>query len=132
MKVVLRGSRFQAQLRLLMMNDECFYGCKSLEEVIFTDDSKLRHIGKYAFYRSGLKKIRIPSTVETLDDYCFYGWKSLEEVIFPDDSKLRCIGRNRPTFAHVGVLPGTKPAPVHRRSLVIQATEKVPVVSHRE
>ena len=35
---------------------ECFKGCKSLREVIFADDSKLRHIGEDAFSGSGLKK----------------------------------------------------------------------------
>ena len=37
------------------IDEGCFYGCGSLEEVIFADDSKLRRISNRAFACSGLK-----------------------------------------------------------------------------
>ena len=96
--VVLRESQFQAKLKLLMIG-RCFYWCRSLEEVIFADDSKLRHIGKEAFKWSGLKKITIPSGVETLDNEFFSGCKSLEEVIFANDCKHGRIGKEKKLVA---------------------------------
>ena len=83
------------------INANCYKNCKSLEEVIFTNDSKLRHIGRNAFKKSGLKKIRIPREVETLGDECFEGSTFLAEVISADDSKLRRIGNRTFEISHL-------------------------------
>jgi hypothetical protein len=40
--------------------DECFYGCSSICEVIFSSNSKIKEIGDGCFFRSGLKSIGIP------------------------------------------------------------------------
>jgi hypothetical protein len=60
----------------------CFYGRRSLCEVVFESDSKLKEIGDYAFEGSGIKTIRIPRDIEKIGKKCFYGCESLSEVTF--------------------------------------------------
>ena len=55
------------------LDGSCFHTCKSLEEVIFADDSKLHRIGKEAFAESGLKNITIPREVD-IDESAFPSW----------------------------------------------------------
>ena len=74
-----------------VIESRCFQRFMSLKEVIFTNDSKLRHTSENAFSQSDLVKITIPSEVETLDYFCVYRCTSLEEAIFSNDSKLHHI-----------------------------------------
>ncbi|MDR1982328.1 MAG: leucine-rich repeat domain-containing protein [Holosporaceae bacterium] len=74
-----------------IIGEKCFMDCKSLNEVIFEDNSSLRQIDKMAFSYSGLESIRIPATVEFIGMGCFRYCKSLREVIFEGDSNLREI-----------------------------------------
>jgi hypothetical protein len=72
----------------------CFCECKSLNEVIFESESKLKEIGQSAFRDSGLSgSIRIPNSVEKLGPRCFCGCRDLCEVIFESRSKLKEIGK---------------------------------------
>jgi hypothetical protein len=64
------------------ISDGCFYGCKSLHGVTLEPGSKLQHIEKHAFSSSGLKSIRIPSSLEYIGERCFYLCGSLSEIIF--------------------------------------------------
>jgi hypothetical protein len=59
----------------------CFSDCRSLNEIIFEGDCNLKRIDKEAFRWSGLKSIRIPSTVEFIGESCFSDC-SLNEVTF--------------------------------------------------
>jgi hypothetical protein len=43
-----------------------FRGCKSLESILFENDSKLTRIEEAAFSQSGLKSIVIPSSIEVV------------------------------------------------------------------
>ena len=54
--------------------------------------SSLKLIGKRAFYRSGVRVIHIPHSVEKLCESCFYGCKSLSRVTFGECSSLKVIG----------------------------------------
>ena len=65
------------------------YCCTSLEEVIFADGSKVRHIGKNAFAGSGLKKIRIPREVDIADN-AFLGCEDVEICRNEDKFVLDC------------------------------------------
>jgi hypothetical protein len=65
-----------------MFGKYCFSECKSLCEVVFESNSKLREIDDLALSSSGIKTIRIPSNVEMFGKHCFSGCKSLYEVVF--------------------------------------------------
>ena len=69
-----KNGTFRIDSSVEIIEAGCFSGCKSLEEVIFADVSKLGRIGKSAFKESGLKGITIPSEVELGSDafpsYC--------------------------------------------------------------
>jgi hypothetical protein len=54
----------------------------------FESDSRLERIEEYAFYESGLKSIKIPSSLVVFDKSIFCGCKSLESVTFESDSRL--------------------------------------------
>jgi hypothetical protein len=71
-----------------------FFGCKSLLEVIFESGSQLQRIGCYAFRKSGIQYIRIPSSVEYIGECCFKGCESLSEVTFESGCKLQRIDKD--------------------------------------
>jgi hypothetical protein len=52
----------------------------SLCEITFECGSKLQRIGEYAFYRTDIKIIQIPSNVEFIGDHCSYECDSLCEI----------------------------------------------------
>jgi hypothetical protein len=47
---------------VFVLGKSSFYGCKSLESVTFESVSRLERIEAFAFERSGLKSIEIPSS----------------------------------------------------------------------
>jgi hypothetical protein len=49
----------------------CFRDCKSLCEIVFESDSKLKQIGSFALRDSGLRMVRISSSVENTESGCF-------------------------------------------------------------
>jgi hypothetical protein len=59
--------------------------------VIFENASRLERIGEYAFQRSGLKSIEIPSSVVVLGKWCFFQCTSLESVTFERGSRMERI-----------------------------------------
>lgn len=82
-----------------------FAGCRNLEEVVlpdtieavggnaFYDTEKLqeinlseglKEIGEYAFYRSGLRILDVPDSVEKIGNYAFSGCDHLKIVILPN------------------------------------------------
>jgi hypothetical protein len=75
-----------------IISDGCFCDCESLCAIVFESNSELKRIGDYAFSGSGIKSIRIPSSVENIGEKCFFDCKGLCEVFFNSDSKLKEIG----------------------------------------
>ena len=63
----------------------CAFSCSALESVTF--GSGLKKISGSAFDATQLKRVVIPSTVETIGDVAFAGCKSLEEVVIEDGVK---------------------------------------------
>ncbi|MDR1334494.1 MAG: leucine-rich repeat domain-containing protein [Holosporaceae bacterium] len=62
----------------------CFWGCTSLEAVIFEENSRLTEIGEWAFNDcSALKSIFIPSSVTSLGMCCFSNCHALESICIP-------------------------------------------------
>jgi hypothetical protein len=61
---------------------------KSLSSVTFDPDTKVSRFDPYAFCKSGLTSIHIPSSVEVISKYCFSKCKSLASVTFDSDTKV--------------------------------------------
>jgi hypothetical protein len=60
------------------LGEQSFYGCESLESVTFESGSRLERIEGFAFSRSGLTSIEIPSSVVVLGKGSFRVCESLE------------------------------------------------------
>jgi hypothetical protein len=73
------------------IGEYCFsgdvYRSGSLCEITFESGSQLRRIDDRAFRNTGLKRIRIPSSVEFIGEYCFCECKSLCEITFEGSVK---------------------------------------------
>lgn len=67
------------------VGDEAFANCKTLVEVKFAPDSKLKRIGNGAFSGcSNLTTCPIPDKVKTIGRHAFDGCKSLRKIAIPD------------------------------------------------
>ena len=61
---------------------ESAFRASSLTHVTFAGNSDLRAIGSNAFYRSALREITIPESVEEIQSWAFYGCANLTKVTF--------------------------------------------------
>ena len=62
-----------------------FYNCTSLKKVVFSDNTSISSIGRYAFNQcSSLKAITIPDGISTLNSYTFANCTNLRVVVFPN------------------------------------------------
>lgn len=69
-----------------------FAGCTNLEEVVFTEPSKIEVLPFELFVNcSSLKTINIPSSVKEIKPLCFAGCAALTHVVIPEGVEL--IGR---------------------------------------
>lgn len=63
-----------------------FDACDIIENVSFSENSKLETIDKFAFYRcTKLKNISLPKSLKKVGDCAFHTCKSLKELILPED-----------------------------------------------
>lgn len=74
---------------------------KSLKEISFLPDSKLKEIKKRTFSYASIKSITIPSNVESIKNSAFEFCKYLKFVDFDENSKLRIIETN--AFANTSI-----------------------------
>jgi hypothetical protein len=76
-----------------VIGEHSFSSCGTLNELTFEAPSSLQGIGDCAFFRSSLKQIQIPPSVERLGWSCFASCAQLEIVAFvsPSQSRLRSI-----------------------------------------
>lgn len=66
------------------IEEQAFYGCQNLIEVKFAECSKLKRIGKEAFYHFHLlKPIKIPESVKFIGEGAFRNCSNLDNVILP-------------------------------------------------
>ncbi|MGN0783959.1 MAG: leucine-rich repeat protein, partial [Christensenellales bacterium] len=63
-----------------------FYGCSSLEN--FTIPSFVTSIKTYSLYKTGIKKLVIPSGIKEIGNYAFASNVNLEEVTFEENTEL--------------------------------------------
>lgn len=59
-----------------------FYGTPNLKEITIPDS--VRYLGKYAFYRSGIKKAVIGDGISAIKSYTFGNCKNLSSVTLPE------------------------------------------------
>jgi hypothetical protein len=64
--------------------DDYTFQDSPLEDIEFSENSKLTIIGEYAFADSKLKSITIPNSVTTIGSYAFYYCTSLTEIHIPN------------------------------------------------
>jgi ERCC4-type nuclease len=64
-----------------------FFGCSSLNDIVFSSDSHLRVIDEFCECTS-LCRIEIPSSVEVVSENGFREYTSLNEIVFSSDSHL--------------------------------------------
>jgi hypothetical protein len=74
-----------------VIGKNCFYGCKSVCEVVFERGSRLRLIEDGAFRGTGARKVIIPASVEVVGQYSFLCCFNLCEVLFEEGSELKEI-----------------------------------------
>ncbi|MDE5601898.1 MAG: leucine-rich repeat domain-containing protein, partial [Clostridia bacterium] len=90
--------------RVTFIGEYTFYQCEGLESISFGENSKLKHIGDFAFQYMGAKEITIPNSVSngnvTVDasgnqqfrigigTKAFYGMKNVEVINFEDGGTL--------------------------------------------
>ena len=78
---------------ITVIGTNCFRRCSELERVTFEAGSRLKRIGRSAFfYCKDLKEIAIPASVEEIGDGCFEKCVNLERVTFEAGSRLKRIG----------------------------------------
>ena len=73
-------SRINIPDSVTVIDKRAFIGCEDLKHVIFTQASKLRHIGSYAFSRSSIRYIQIPNSVSYIGKQCFLGCIYLSDM----------------------------------------------------
>lgn len=76
------------------INSFAFYKCESLESIMIPNDSNLRTIEEFAFYRTSIDYIRIPKTVRKIGTGAFGYCQKLSTVIIPTDSELTTIEKS--------------------------------------
>jgi hypothetical protein len=108
---------FAIRKEIKVIDDFCFEGCQSLQQIFFEEGTQLQRIGKNAFHNTSLTSIQIPSTVTCIDDQCFYECHHLCEVAFEFPSHLQVIDsalQNQPygVFAETSIRSIRIPAKV--------------------
>ncbi len=80
--------------RITEIEPYAFYGCSSIEEIIFEDESLLNTIGNYAFSKcsSANNKLIIPDNVTSIGEYTFNECTKLTGLEL--DNNLTSIGQH--------------------------------------
>ena len=79
-----------AEVNITALPTQAFYKSTNVEHLILP--KTLTTIGKEMFYRSKLKSVVIPASVETIEAAAFKGCSSLATVTFEKGSQLKTIG----------------------------------------
>lgn len=74
------------------IENDAFQYTSALKELVFQSPSSFKKMGTWVFVNSGLEKLELPASLETLGAAAFYGCKKLKTVTVADQSKLTNIG----------------------------------------
>lgn len=75
------------------IGEDAFGSCTSLKVITFAENSRLKTIGKWAFFKTAVETVKIPASVETMTT-SFMKCESLATVTFEEGSVLKTIGNN--------------------------------------
>ena len=90
-----------AEVNITALPTQAFYKSTNVEHLILP--KTLTTIGKEMFYRSKLKSVVIPASVETIEAAAFMGCSSLATVTFEKGSQLKTIGGDYSSSYYYGV-----------------------------
>jgi hypothetical protein len=76
------------------IGDHFCYDCKSLKNITFPKQSRLKNIGHSFCYSTRLEELILPAYVESIGDYFCYECESLKNITFPKESSLKNIGHS--------------------------------------
>lgn len=86
-------TKFSLNKSTIMISDRAFMDCENLKKIDFKDNSKLKHIGKEAFYSCDqLESLKFPRSLESIGDWAMFFCRNLTSVTIPDNIKR--IGDN--------------------------------------
>lgn len=57
--------RFQFQKSVKIIDDNAFYNCNDMNDVIFSKECELTYIGKYEFSNTGIRRLEIHRLFKT-------------------------------------------------------------------
>jgi riboflavin biosynthesis pyrimidine reductase len=86
---------------LISIGTEAFYGCGTLESVIFDEHSRITRIDARAFMYSGIQKISFPKSLLVIEESAFLGCRELASVTFEAGSQLTDIKAYAFTFTNI-------------------------------
>ena len=73
------------------IDNDAFQAAVALKEITFDEPSKLKRIGTWAFFNTGLESLRLPVSLETLGSAAFRENNKLKTVTVAASSKLKKI-----------------------------------------
>ena len=90
-----------AEVNITALPTQAFYKSTNVEHLILP--KTLTTIGKEMFYRSKLKSVVIPASVETIEAAAFMRCSKLATVTFEKGSQLKTIGGDYSSSYYYGV-----------------------------
>jgi hypothetical protein len=124
--------RFKVPASVEIIKESCFEGVKSLCELTFEGESRLKRIQKNAFRETSLRSVKIPASVEYIGSFCFYDCKVLSEVTFEPNSRLKEICEK--AFYGTALTDFRVPSSVEKNEAVVERESRDPwrtIVSDR-
>ncbi len=84
------------------IGDKAFYNCTNLSVVTFSDDSKCKYIGDYAFAETSVTSINMPKGIEEIGDRPFSKKKGNDDMEFVWINNLSCTADFPATLTKLG------------------------------
>lgn len=76
------------------IGNDAFQQTHNLKELVFQPTSTFKKMGTWAFVGSGLEKLELPASLETLGTAAFNGCTKLKTVTVADGSQLQMVGQS--------------------------------------
>jgi len=76
------------------IGNDAFQQTRNLKELVFQPTSTFKKMGTWTFVGSGLEKLELPASLETLGTAAFNGCTKLKTVTVADGSQLQMVGQS--------------------------------------
>ena len=76
------------------IGNDAFQQTRNLKELVFQPTSHFKKMGTWTFVGSGLEKLELPASLETLGTAAFNGCSKLKTVTVADGSQLQMVGQS--------------------------------------